>query len=81
MYVDVTDSSTVYLYTPKMLCCITLLITIFHSEGFSDGSHAQSSLAGYSQLPFPAAFQTHLKSGTEGRWELLYEKNYKEAIR
>ena len=37
------------------------------SEGFSGGS--QSSVAGYSQLPFPTASQTHLTSGTEGWWE------------
>ena len=69
-----------YLYTPKMLiCCIILLITVFSSEGFFDGS--QSSVAGYSQLPFPAASQTHLTSGTEGRHESLHQNNYKEAIR
>ena len=67
-----------YLYTPKMLCCITLLITIFPSEGFSDGS--QSSVAGYNQPPFPAASQTHLTSGTKGRHESLYQNSYKEAI-
>ena len=75
LYVDVTDSNTVYLYTPKMLCCIILLITVFSSEGFSVGS--QSSVAGYSQLPFPAASQTHLTSGTEGRHESLYQNSYK----
>ena len=42
---------------------------IFPSEGFSGGG--QSSVAGYSQLPFPAASQTHLRSGIEGRWEIL----------
>ena len=41
------------------------LFTIFPSEGFSGAS--QLSVAGYSQLPFPAAFQTHLRSGTGGR--------------
>ena len=51
----------------EMLCCTVLLITIFPSEGFSGGS--QSSEAGYSQLPFPAGYQTHVRSGTEGRWE------------
>ena len=40
-------------------------VIIFSSEDFSGGS--QSSIAGYSQLPFPAASQTvHLRSGTEG---------------
>ena len=43
---------------------------IFPSEGFSGGS--QSSVAGCNQLPFLAASQTHLTSGTEGRWETLY---------
>ena len=43
----------------------TTIIYIPPSEGFSVGS--QSSVAGYSQLPFPAASQTHLRSGTEGR--------------
>ena len=47
-----------------MLCCIIL---IFPSEGFSVVS--QSSVGGYSQLPLPAASQTHLRSGTEGKWE------------
>ena len=43
---------------------------IFPYEGFSVGS--QSSVASYSQLPFPAASQTHLRSGTEGRRELVF---------
>ena len=37
----------------------------FSSEGFSGRS--QSSVAEYSQLPFPTASQTHLTSGTEDR--------------
>ena len=44
---------------------------IFPSEGFS--SESQSSVAGYSQLRFPAASQTHLTSGTEGRQKSLYQ--------
>ena len=56
-----------------------LQFTIFPSEGFSVGS--QSSVAGGSQLIFPAASQTHLTSGTEGRRELLNQNSYKEAIR
>ena len=54
-----------YVYLPFLLSKKVLLFTFFPSEGFSVGS--QSSVAGYSQLPFPAAFQTHLRSGTEGR--------------
>ena len=52
-----------------MLCFIILFITILPSEGYPGGS--QSSVAGNSQLPFPAASQTHWKSNTEGRWETL----------
>ena len=48
-------------------------LQFFLSEGFSVGS--QSSVAGYSQLPFPAASQTHLTSGIEGKWESLYQNN------
>ena len=54
-------------------------ITIFPSAGFSGGS--QSSVADYSQLPFSAASQTHLTSGTEGKRESLYQNSYKEAVR
>ena len=57
----------------KMLCWLILLITILPSEGFSVGS--QSSIAGYSQLPFPAASQTHLTSETDGRWELKFSND------
>ena len=54
-------------------------IIIFSSEGFSGGS--QSSIAGYSKLPFSAASQTHLRSGTEGGWETPYENiDYKTNI-
>ena len=45
-----------------MLC--NFVIAIFPSEGFSGG--IQSSVAGDSQLPFPVASQTHLRSGIEG---------------
>ena len=38
--------------------------------GFSGGN--QPSLVDHSQLPFPAASQTHLRSGPEGRLEALY---------
>ena len=56
-----------------MVCWLILHITIiiiFPSEGFSGGS--QSSVAGYNQLPFPAASQTHLTSETEGRQEYVF---------
>ena len=49
----------------KGLCFIILFITILHFEGYPGGS--QSSVAGYSQLPFPAASQTHWRSSNEGR--------------
>ena len=39
-------------------------VVIFPSEGFFGGS--QSSVAVNSQLPFPAASQTHLTSGIQG---------------
>ena len=39
-------------------------VVISPSEGFSGGS--QSSVAVNSQLPFPAASQTHLTSGIQG---------------
>ena len=51
----------------KSAMLYNFVIAIFPSEGFTGGS--QSSVAGYSQLPFPAASPTHLTSGTEGRWE------------
>ena len=54
----------------EMLCCIILHITILPSEGFSGGS--QSSVAGYSQPLFPSASQTHLRSGIQGWWALLF---------
>ena len=41
-----------------------LQFTIFNLEEFS--REIQSSVAGYSQPPFPAAFKTHLTNGTEG---------------
>ena len=47
-----------------------MLVVIFPSEGISVGS--QSSVAGYSQLPFPAASQTHLTSGIQG-WHIRIE--------
>ena len=53
----------------KVLCLIILFITILSSEGYPGVS--QSSVAGYSQLPFPAASQAHWRSSTEGRWEIL----------
>ena len=43
---------------------------IFPPEGFSIGN--QSSVAVNSQLCFPAASQTQLTSGTEGRRELVF---------
>ena len=56
-----------------------LQFTIFSSEGISGGS--QSSVAGDSRLPFPAAFQTHLRSGTEGRRDLKnVQSNYHSRV-
>ena len=56
-----------------------LQLTIFPSEDFTVGS--QSSVAGYSQLPFPAASQTHLRHGTEGMWEsLVFIKTGKQHL-
>ena len=52
---------------------IKLLIIIFPSEGFSGGS--QSSVAGYGQLSFPAASQSYLTSGAEGRLETSVEQS------
>ena len=54
-----TCTSVVY------IVLITTIIYILPSKDFSGGS--QSSVAGYSQLPFPVASQTHLRSGIEGR--------------
>ena len=48
-------------------------VVIFPSEGFSGGS--QSSVAVNSQLPFPAASQTHLTSGIQG-WYIIIEIGY-----
>ena len=50
---------------------INLLITIFPSQGFSVGS--QSSVAGYSQLPFPALvlFKVCLLCSLLGGWDAV----------
>ena len=48
----------------KSAMLYNFVTAIFSSEGFSGGS--QSSVAGYSQLPFPTASQTHLTSGIQG---------------
>ena len=56
-----------------------MLITLFFlSEGYPGGS--QSSVAGDSQLPFPAASQTHLRSGTEGSWKLFVFQQLSHGI-
>ena len=61
------------------LSTILLVHYNFSSEGCSGGS--QSSVAAYSQLSFPAASQTHLRSGTEGRWNhFINKKSYNKAI-
>ena len=49
-----------------------MLIAFFPSEGFSGGS--QSSVAGYSQLPFPAGYQTDVRSGIQGRHGIEIQK-------
>ena len=68
--VQSVDASESVCYSfSKVLCFIIFFITILPSEGYPGGS--QSSVAGDSQLPFPAASQTHWRSNTEGRWEAL----------
>ena len=52
-------------FTSVVYFVLSTTIYTLPSEGFSVGS--QSSVAGYSQFPFPAASQIHLRSGIEGR--------------
>ena len=51
------------------------LLCSFLSEGFSDGGQSSVHVAGYSQLPFHAASQTHLRGGIEGNCKHLYDPN------
>ena len=57
----------------KSAMLYNFVIAILPSEGFSVGS--QSSVAGYNQLPFPPASQTHLTSRIQGWWESLNNQN------
>ena len=63
--------SLTYMYVTLKCHDINIMynvISIFPCEGFSGFSGgSQSSVAGYGQLPFPAASQTHLRSRIEGR--------------
>ena len=61
----------VFSVTHKMLYIGLYDVAFYHFVlGFSGGN--QPSLVDHSQLPFPAASQTHLRSGPEGRLEALY---------
>ena len=60
----VTDLNSKFHF--NVMCYVVTIFSIFSFKGIISGG-SQSSVAGYSQLPFPAASQTHLRSGTEGR--------------
>ena len=67
VYVHSSDLQFLKCNDINMIYNVVTIKTIFPSKGFSSGD--QCSVAGYSQQGFFGDPQSHLRSGTEGRWE------------
>ena len=67
VYVQSSDLQFLKCNDINMMYNVATIKTILSSKGFSSGD--QCSVAGYSQRAFFGDPQSHLRSGTEGRWE------------